>query len=161
MRAIALCAVGLTVVLAGCGPIQRAQHAAYAKERMAQANAEMAACVEKRKAGVFKTHVESATCINDAQRRAFIDVRDPYMDLQSSLSAARLRVAAQIDAGQITEAEAQAKMMDAIAQVQNEARRRQEEAAVRNAAIRANDAAATAAYTNMIATGVGMMTGGR
>lgn len=161
MRAIALCAVGLTVVFAGCGPIQRAQHAAYAKERMAQANAEMAACVEKRKAGVFKTRVESATCINDAQRRGFIDVGYPYMDLQSSLSAARLRVASQIDAGQISEAEAQVRMMDAIAQVQNEARRRQEEAAVRNAAIRANDAAATAAYANMIATGVGMMTGGR
>jgi hypothetical protein len=66
MRAFALCVVGLTVVLGGCGPIQGAQQAAYVKERMAQANAEMAACVEKRKTSVFKTRVGSATCINDA-----------------------------------------------------------------------------------------------
>ena len=117
MKAMVLCSVGLIVGLAGCGPIQRAQHAAYARERMAQGNVEMAASVEKRKASVIKARVESATCTNDAQRRAFIDVGYPYTDLQSSLSAARLRVAAQIDAGQIGEVEAQARMMDTIAQV--------------------------------------------
>ncbi len=46
MRTIVLCGVGLIVGVAGCGPIQRAQNAAYAEERTAQANAEMAACVK-------------------------------------------------------------------------------------------------------------------
>jgi hypothetical protein len=153
--------LALTFALSGCASTMQAQRAAQIRERMAAAKAEMAACVEKRKAGIFRTHVESATCVNDAQQRAFSDIGYPYMDLVSSLSAARLRIAAQVDAGQITEAEAQARMMDAVAQVQNEERRRREEAAVENAAIRANNAAAAAAYGNMIATGVGMMTGGR
>ena len=154
-------AAAASVALAGCGPIQRAQHAAYAKDRMALAKVEIAACVEKRKAGELKTHVESATCINEAQRRGFADIGYRYMDLQSALSAARLRIAAQLDALQINETEAQTRMIERIAEIQNEERRRNEEAAVRNVAIRANDAATTAAYTNMIATGVGMMTGGR
>jgi len=42
------------------------------------------------------------------------------MDLQSTTAAFRLRIAAQIDAGQISDTEAQARMPERIAEMQNE-----------------------------------------
>lgn len=52
-------------------------------------------------------------------------------------------------------------MLETLAQIQNEERRRNDEAQLRNSVIRANDAAATGIYLDMMATGVDMMTRGR
>ncbi len=156
----AICALGLIATLGGCAAAQRAQQQEHAKERTVAARAEMGACLDRRKAGEF-SYVQSATCVNDAQRRGFVDTRYQYMDLMSSVAAARLRIAEQLDMRQISEPEATARLADKMAEVQNEERRRNEDAAIRNAAIRATDAAATASYMGMIQTGVSMMTGGR
>jgi hypothetical protein len=149
----------IAIILCSCGPIQRAQNAAVAKERMAAARAEMDACVARKRSGEFKTYVEAAVCANNAQRQAFIELGNPNMDLHYSLSAARIRISEQLDAHQITPAEWSARLLEKISEVQNEARRRQEENALRNAAIRTMDAATTSAYVNMIGAGVGMMRG--
>jgi hypothetical protein len=70
-----------------------------------------------------------------------------------------LRIAAQLDERQISETEAQARMMEGIARVQAEEQRRNEDAAVRNAAIRTMNAATTSSYVGMIGTGLDMMRG--
>jgi hypothetical protein len=148
MKATALCGLGLVIGLAGCGPIQRAQQAEFTKERMATAKAEMLACKQQRRTSQV-TYVETARCINDVQRRAFEDIHQPYMDLHYTLSAARLRIAEDLDARRITEAEADARLADATAAAQNEHRRRREDAAMQRAAIGTMNAATTSAYVDI------------
>jgi hypothetical protein len=150
----------LLFALASCGPIQRAQQAAYAKDRIAQARLEAATCVERRKAGEIKTRVESAQCVNDALQRGLADIHYPYMDLFLAFSASRLRIAEQFDQGQLGETEMQARMMEVQAVWQGNERQRNDDAAVRNAAVRTMDANTNAIYSGMIITGLGMM-GGR
>jgi hypothetical protein len=79
------------------------------------------------------------------------------MDLHYTLSAARLRIAEDLDARRITEAEADARLADATAAAQNEHRRRREDAAMQRAAIGTMNAATTSAYVDMIAAGLGAM----
>jgi hypothetical protein len=151
------CGLALALVLSGCGPIQRAQ----IQQQRAAIDAEAAACAQKLKSREFKNHVEEATCANDAYARGARAGIYPFPDIRQVWMAAHLRVAEQLDRGEITETEAKARLLEIGATATAEARRRSVENAQANAATRADDAAATAAYANMIAIGVGMMTGGR
>jgi hypothetical protein len=154
MRSMCL---GLVIVasVSGCAPMQRAQ----IQEQGVTADAEAATCEQRFKTGVFKTHVEVANCAGDVYARGISAGLYPYPDVRLAWGAARLRIAEQLDRHEISETEAKARWMEASAVATAEAQRRNAQNAQSNAAIRANNAAAMAAYGNMISTGIGMMQG--
>lgn len=147
----------VSAAVSGCGAAQRAQ----LQQQRTAIDAEAAACAQNLRSGEFKTHVEAVTCMNDAYHRGVSAGLYPFPDIRLAWEAARLRAAEQLDRGEITETEAKARLLEISATAAAEARRRSTENARVNAVIDADNAAATAAYGNMIATGVGMMTGGR
>ena len=144
----------LGVVSAGA-PIQRAQ----VQQQRAAIDAEAATCVQKLKSGEFKTHVEAASCVNDAYQRGIAEGLYPFPDIRLAWEAARLRVAEQLDRGEITETEARARLLEIGANATAEARRRSIENAETRAEINTMNALSTGVYMNMIGQGVGMMQG--
>ena len=150
------CGLVLALLLVSCGPIQRAQ----IQDQRTAVDAEAARCSERYKAGEFKTHVQLAMCMNEVYARGIKAGLYPYPDIRLAWGAARLRIAEQLDRREISEAEAQARWMEASAAATAEARRRDADRAQRTAETEFMNAATTGIYTNMISQGVGMM-GGR
>jgi hypothetical protein len=157
MKATLLCGIGLIAALAGCGPIQRAQ----IEQQRDAIDAEAVACAQKHKSGEFKTHVQAVTCMNDAYQRGISVGLYPFPDIRLAWEAARLRAAEQLDRGEITETEAKAQLLDISAKATAEARRRAVQNAQTQAEINSMNAVSATAYSNMVVTGIGMMTGGR
>jgi len=135
-------------LLCGCGAVQRQQ----AEQIKTASHAEINAC-----SGATK--VEKWRCINAAQIRENEALHNQNMDLIQSLAAAHLRIAADQDAGRITDVEAEARHREAIASAQAEDQQRRADAGVRNAITNRLNADTTATYTDMITTGVQMMQG--
>jgi len=114
---------------------RQADDAEQRNRRIEAASDEALRCVRKRKAGELPDHVASAMCMNDALERGFREIRYPHMDLIYATSATRLRVAEQLDKGEITEAEAAVRITEKISDVTAEERRRRAEDVKANAAV--------------------------
>lgn len=138
--------LALAVPLIGCAAAQRQQ----AEQIKASAHAEASAC-----AGA--TRVEKWRCFNAVLIRENEALHNPNMDLVQMLAAAHLRIAADRDAGRITDVEAEARHREAFAAADGAARQRNANARVQNAITNRLDADTTATYTNMITTGLQMM----
>jgi hypothetical protein len=107
-------------ILSGCSWVgdlftsnDQPQRAEADRQRLDQMTRETDACVAK--AG--KTRVETSMCVNRAFQSAMFDINYPYPDIVASLSAERLRVAEQIDLGQISQAEGLARISDKLSEV--------------------------------------------
>jgi len=81
------------------------------QERLKQVGIEVKAvvdeCKNKRLIGDLKTFAASANCSNPRILAAYQNAGYPYMDLIGQLTAKRLEVSEKIDAGQLTEGQAQ------------------------------------------------------
>src|SRR5436305_6847474 len=92
------------LLLCGCGAIQRQQ----VEQIKNTAHTEMAACHGSPKVAKWR-------CINAILIRENEALHNPDMDLIQSLAAAHLRIAADQDAGRVSDVEAEARHREAIA----------------------------------------------
>ena len=131
------------LLLCGCGAIQRQQ----VEQIKNAARTEMAACHDSPKVAKWR-------CINAILIRENEALHNPDMDLIQSLAADQ-------DAGRVSDVEAEARHREAIATAEAENQRRRADFRVRNAVTNRLNAETTATYTNMIGKGVEMMEGNR
>jgi hypothetical protein len=135
---LSLAAIAALTVTLGCAqgvgtapPALTAQNpdSSYRPELVLLAGAEMqnviARCRNKRLNGELKSFAESANCSNSMIVLAYGWLNYPYMDLVQALAASRLAVSERVDAGRLTEAEAQTQMAELGRQVNAEVLRRQ------------------------------------
>lgn len=80
---------------------------AQAQSASVKVKAAINKCREDRLDGVLKTFVASANCSNQKIFEIYFNANYPYMDLIGQLTTKRLETAEKIDAGKLTEAEAQ------------------------------------------------------
>ncbi|MFI5022974.1 MAG: hypothetical protein ACHQRJ_15155 [Alphaproteobacteria bacterium] len=101
----------------------------YRPEMIPYAAAEMqnviAGCRNKRLSGELKSFAESASCSNAMIVLAYGWLNYPYMDLVRSIAASRLAVSERVDAGKLSESEAQTLMAELGQEVNAEVLRRQ------------------------------------
>lgn len=98
------------------------------QERLKQAGVEAKAAVDecrnKRLVGELKTYVASVNCSNPRFLEAYQNAGYPYMDLISQITAKRLEVAEKIDAGKLTEGQAQLETAKFITHISDIERKR-------------------------------------
>lgn len=152
----------IAAALTGCVPMMQAaqrqkqievQQAQQQRnnDRMQQAVAEAAACVQKRKDHIFKTYAESSDCVNDATERGFRETGYPYMDLITALNARRSQLAAEVDKKKITEEDFKAAMAEKMSEITSEELKRNSQLASAAAAQQQANAAQRAAQAQTIA----------
>lgn len=123
-KVVLLVVVASLCALSGCSEMNdffarrdAAQRDAQIKSRLGQLTKDLDACSMKRKSDPAITHVAYAECVNGAFESATFDAGYPYPDIIATLSAERLRIAEQVDKGQITDVEGVARIDDKISEV--------------------------------------------
>jgi hypothetical protein len=155
-RSLAIAAVAVATILSGCVGIRQQQNAA----RNAEIAAIQAECKNKRLSGELKGFVGQVNCANPRIQEVNRRYGSAHMDLLDMILAKRLELAEKVDNHQMTGAQADVAEAEYKAQVTEIAHRRNLENSAAQAISDQATAAKTNAYTGMINTGAGMMTGG-